>query len=97
MDCTLFWVKIRKRHLLILWFRVYQPDSAIIQYKYLNRIYFDCKTKLCLGRQGKYIFAQESFSQQGIGLHNNINEQNTSFLDCKHEHMMKSGAPPNKI
>ena len=28
--------------LLILWFRVY---GAIIQYKYLNRVYFVCKTK----------------------------------------------------
>ena len=21
----------------------------------------------------------------------------TSFLDCKHKHMMKSGAPPDKV
>ena len=28
-------------HLLVLWFRVYEPDSAIIQYKYLKRVYFD--------------------------------------------------------
>ena len=26
-----------------------------------------------------------------------INEQDTSFLDCKHKHMMKSGAPPDKF
>ena len=26
-----------------------------------------------------------------------INEQNTSFLNCKHKHMMKSGAPPDKF
>ena len=48
--------------------------------------------KLCLiapGRQGKYIFTQESF--------NDINEQDTSFLDCKHKHMMKSGAPSDKV
>ena len=24
---------------------------------------------------------------------NGINEQDTSFLDCKHKHMMKCGAP----
>ena len=24
-------------------------------------------------------------------------EQDTSFLDCKHKHMMKSGAPPDKF
>ena len=28
---------------------------------------------------------------------NDINEQDTSFLDCKHKHMMKSGAPPDKF
>ena len=26
-----------------------------------------------------------------------INEQDTSFLDCKHKHIMKSGAPPDKF
>ena len=54
--------------------------------------------KLCLiipGRQRKYIFTQESFYLQGII--NSINEQNTSFLDCKHKHTMKSGAPPEKV
>ena len=82
-------------HLLILWFRVYWPDGAVIQYKYLNRVYFDCKNKLCLGKQGKYIFTQKSFYLQGKL--NDINEQNTFFLDCKHKHMMKSGAPPDKV
>ena len=38
---------------------------------------------------------QESFYLQGIL--NNINEQETSFLDCKHKHMMKIGAPPDKV
>ena len=28
---------------------------------------------------------------------NDINEQDTSFLDCKHKHMMKNGAPPHKV
>ena len=44
---------------------------------------------------GKYIFAQESFYLQGIL--NDINEQDTSFLDCKHKHLMKCGAPPDKF
>ena len=26
-----------------------------------------------------------------------INEQDTSFLDCKHKQMMKSGAPTDKV
>ena len=43
----------------------------------------------------KYIFVQESFYLQGIL--NDINEQDTSFLDCKHKHMMKWGAPPDKF
>ena len=47
------------------------------------------------GRQGKYIFTQESFYLQGIL--NDINEQDTSFLDCKHKHMMKSETPPDKV
>ena len=45
--------------------------------------------------QEKYIFTQESFYLQSIL--NDINEQDTSFLDCKHKHMMKSGAPPDKV
>ena len=51
-------------HFLSLWFRVYKPYGAIIQHKYPNRVYFDCKTKLCLidpGRQGEYIYTQVSF------------------------------------
>ena len=54
--------------------------------------YFDCKIRLFLivnGRQEKkYIFAQENFNLQGIL--DEINEQDTFFLDCKHKHMMKS-------
>ena len=42
---------------------------------------------------GKYIFTQESFYLQGTC--NDINEQDTSFLDCKH--MMKHGTPPDKV
>ena len=60
-----------------------------------TRVYFDCKTELCLARQEKVFFTQESFYLQGIL--NDINEQETSFLDCKHKHMMKIGAPPDKI
>ena len=42
-----------------------------------------------------HVFAQESFYLQGIL--NDINVQDTSFLDCKHKHMMKCGAPPDKF
>ena len=47
------------------------------------------------GRCGKYILTQGSFYLQG--LLNGIDEQDTSFLDCKHRNMMKSGAPPDKF
>ena len=57
--------------------------------------YFDCKTRLSLKVPGKHIFAQESLYLQGIL--DDINEQDTSFVDCKHKHMMKSGAPPDKF
>ena len=30
------------------------------------------------------------------GILDDINEQDTSFFDCKHKHVMKSGAPPDK-
>ena len=53
---------------------------------------------MCLigpGRQGKYVFIQGNFYLQGIL--NNINEQDTSFLDRKHKHMMKSGALPDQV
>ena len=39
--------------------------------------------------------AQESFYVQGIL--NETNVQDTSFLDCKHKHMMKTRAPPDKV
>ena len=48
-----------------------------------------------LGGMRKYLFAQESFYLQGI--FNDINEQDAYFLDCKHKHMMKRGAPPDKV
>ena len=41
------------------------------------------------------IFTQEMLFLRGIL--NDINDQDTSFLDCKHKHMIKSGAPPDKI
>ena len=40
-------------------------------------------------------FPQETFYL--LGVFNDINEQDTRFLDCKHKHMMKSGAPSDKV
>ena len=36
-------------------------------------------------------------SLQGILVLNDINEQDTSFPDCKHKHVMKNGAPPDRF
>ena len=43
----------------------------------------------------KIFFYTSIFSPQGKL--NDINEQNTAFLDCKHKHMMKSGAPLDNV
>ena len=60
--------------------------------------YFDYKTRLCLivpGRHEKIYFAQESFIYK---VYSTIyHKQDTSYLDCKHKHMMKIGAPPDKF
>ena len=93
MSCTLFWVKFGNAFAYFV-FR-FTSQMALLS----NIIfYFDCKTRLCLivpGRQEKIYFAQESFYLQGIC--DDINEQDTSLLDCKHKHMMKSGAPPDEF
>ena len=81
-------------HLPILWFSFTSQMALLSNVNF----YFDCKTKMCLivpGRQEKNISAQESFYLQGIL--DDINEEDPSFLDCKHKHMMKSGAPRDKF
>ena len=80
MGCMFFWVQFGNAFANFV-VSFYWLDGAIIQYNYPNRVYFDCKTKLCLitpCRQGKYMFTQESFYLQGIL--NDINEQDTFFL-----------------
>ena len=86
MGCTFFWVN-SVMHLLICSFVLTSQMALLFS---IN--------KLCLivsGRQVKYIFTQESFYLQGKL--DDINKQDTFFLDCKHKHMMKSGAPPDKF
>ena len=81
-------------HLLI-----FVVSCLLVRWRYYSvSISKQSRVQLCLifpGRHGKYIFIQERFYLQGIP--NNINEQDTSFLDCKHKHMMKSGASPDKV
>ena len=95
MGCTLFWVKF-SHAFVILWFWFTSQMALLSDINF----YFDCKTRLCLivpGTAGKrkYIIAQESFYLQGKL--DDINEKDTSFLDCKHKHIMKRGAPPDEI
>ena len=81
-------------HLLILWFWFTSQMAVLSNINF----YFYCKTRLCFivpGRQEKIYFCTKSFYLQGIL--DDINEQDTSVLDCKHKHMMKSGAPPDKF
>ena len=90
----LFWVKFGHA---FAYFVVSVKYSQMALLSNIN-FYFDCKTRLCLivpSRQEKIYFAPKSFSLQGIL--DNINEQDTSFLDCKHKPIMKSGAPPDKF
>ena len=54
----------------------------------------NCALQVLVGKK-KYILTQESFCLQGIL--NDIKEHNTSFLECKHKHVMKSGAPSDKV
>ena len=93
MGCALFWVKFGNAF-AYLWF-CFPSQMALL---FNINFYFDCKIRLCLiapGRHEKFISAQETFYLQSIL--NDINKQDTSFCDCKHKHMMKCGAPPDKF
>ena len=94
MGCTLFWVKFGNAFVYFVvlcsrarW-RYYSIQISVLIARSDCALYF-------LAGMRKYIFAQESFYLEGIL--NDINEQDTSFLDCKHKHMMKCGAPPDKF
>ena len=71
----------------------YEDLCTKVAMRYLKSIplngIFDCKIKLFFGRQEKNILTQ--------GIINDITKQDTSLLDCKHKHMIKSGAPPYKV
>ena len=59
-----------------------------------NKVY--CKTKLCL--TGKmYVNTRKFLCFYLHGILNEINDLDTSFLDCKHKHMMKKGTPPDRF
>ena len=94
MNCMFFWVKIGNA------FAYFVVSCLLARWHYYSILIskqsiFYYKIKLSLGSQEKYIFTQESFYLHGT--FNDITEQDTSLLDCKHKHMMKSGAPPDKI
>ena len=78
-------------------------NSAIHLFRFTSQMallsninfYFDCKTRLphhsCQARE-KIFLNKKVLSTR----YDDINEQDTSFLDCKHKHVMKSTAPPDK-
>ena len=74
-------------HLLILWFRFTSQMAILSNIHSILIARPECALCFLAGKR-KYIFAQESLYLQGIL--DDINEQNTSFVDCKHKHMMKS-------
>ena len=97
MGCTHFWVKFGNA---FAYFVVSVNFPVTSQMALLSNInfYFNCKTRLYLivpGRHEKISFCTRKFLS--IRYTHDINEQDTSFLDCKHKHMMKSGAPPDKF
>ena len=96
MGCSFFSVKFGNA------FAYFMVSCSLARWCYYSiftskqSIILTARPKLCLtdcGRHGKYIFRQESFYL----ILNDINEQDTSFLDCKHNYMMKNGAPPDKV
>ena len=100
MGCTFFWVKFGNAFayfviscLLARW-RYYSIYMSRLRYP--NKLYFDCKTKLGLivpGRQGNYILHKKVSMYK---VYSTISINKTHF-DCKHKHMMKSGAPPEIV
>ena len=99
MGCTFFWVKFGNTFAYFVDF-VYYPD--IIQYEYLNNIQYEYLNSLfrlqdqtlpfSFWQAWKIYFYTRKFLYLQVIL-NDTNEQDTSFLDCIHKHMIKSGAP----
>ena len=93
MGCTLFWVKFSKE------FAYFVVSCSLARWRYFQYKFLFCLQDQTVPysscRHEKFISAQESFYLQGIL--NDIIEQYTSFLDCKHKHMMKCGALPDKL
>ena len=91
MGCTLVWFKFSNA---FAFFVVFVSLAGQMAPLFNMNIYFDCKTKLCLivpGRHSKiYFYTRKFLSTRYSQL---IKEQDTSFLDCKHKHRMKSRAP----
>ena len=92
--CTLFWVKFGNAfaYFVVSFYISQMALSSNINFYLIARP--DCAFELMAGKR-KNIFVQESFYLHGIL--DDINEQDTSFVDCKYKHMMRSGAPPDKF
>ena len=87
MGCTFFSVKFGNA---FLYFVV--SDGAIIQYKYLKELQDQTVLKFMAGMEIIFLYKKVSIYK----VHSTIS-MNRTFLDCKHKHMMKSGAPTDKV
>ena len=93
MGCSLFWVNFGNEfaYFVVLF------TSQMAQLPNIN-FCFDCKTRLpyssSQARENISLHKKVFYLQGTLG---DINEHVTSILDCKHKHMMKRGAPPDKF
>ena len=87
MGCTLFSVKFSNA------FSYFVVSCLLAKWRYYSIFSIQCIFSLqdqTVPYSSWQAFYTKNFNLQRIL--NNINELDTSFLDCKHKHMMKSGA-----
>ena len=94
--CMFFWVKFCNAFVYFVVSGHYPDARCYYQWGLLISKEYQIARPNCAFADLKYIFTQENFNLNVQGKLN-INEQDTSFLDCKHKHMMKSGAPHDKF
>ena len=91
----LFWVKFAMHVYFV--FCVYQPDDAIIQYKYPNRVYLIARPNYALeflaGKENNFFYKKVPIYE----VYSTISMNRAPLFHCKHKHIMKSGAPPDKF
>ena len=82
-------------YLIILWFWFTSQMAILSNINFYLRL--QDQTVLYISWQAREnIFLHMKVSIYKVIL-DDIIEQDTSFLDCKHKHMMKCGSPPDKF